>query len=308
MEKAEKRLAPIALFVYKRPEHTRRTVEALRQNELAAESELIVFSDGPRNENDNAAVAEVRAYLHTVAGFKSVAIREQSRNLGLANSIIAGVTEVVNQYGRIIVLEDDLLTSPYFLRYMNDALDLYESEEKVISIHGYVYPVKKPLPETFFLPGADCWGWATWKRGWDLFESDSDKLLAKIIENRLKSVFNVRNSFPFMKMLKNQRDGKIDSWAIRWRASAIVAGKLTLYPGKSLVKNIGFDASGTHCSDGNYYETELYYGEIQLVPLRAERSTVEEKQMAAYFRSDSNARMMGIIIRKVKMCLKKLFG
>lgn len=260
--------AAIALFVYNRPWHTKQAIEALQKNKLAKESDLIIFSDGPKGEGRESVVAnqisavggqktdhrqpitdyriqEVREYIRTITGFKSLRIVERERNLGLANSIISGVTEVVNKYGKIIVLEDDLVTSPYFLQYMNDALNLYENEEKVISIHGYVYPIEG-LPETFFLKGADCWGWATWKRGWDLFEADGKKLLTQLKEKKLLKRFDFDEAYPYTKMLKDQIEGKNDSWAIRWYASALIHDKLTLYPGKSLVKNIGTDSSGTH--------------------------------------------------------------
>ncbi|HRU00618.1 MAG TPA: glycosyltransferase, partial [Victivallales bacterium] len=196
------KLAPIALFVYNRPWHTRQTVTALQNNELAAESELVVFSDGPKVEknkektkNNEEKVKEVRDYIKSINGFKTVKIIERTQNLGLANSIISGVTEIVNQYGKIIVLEDDLVTSPHFLRFMNEALDLYEKEEDVISIHGYVYPIPD-LPETFFLKGADCWGWATWKRGWDLFEPDGKKLLRELKEKKLLKRFDFNGTYP----------------------------------------------------------------------------------------------------------------
>jgi GT2 family glycosyltransferase len=183
-------LAPITLFVYNRLNHTRQTVEALLRNELAAESEFFVFSDGPRSETDREKVLAVRSYLKTINSFKKVAVIERDKNFGLAESIIAGVTEIVNRYGRIIVLEDDMVTSPYFLKYMNDALEIYKDEEKVISIHGYIYPVRDKLPETFFLRGADCWGWATWKRGWDLFDPDGRKLLEQLQKRNLTRTFD----------------------------------------------------------------------------------------------------------------------
>jgi GT2 family glycosyltransferase len=162
--------APIALFVYNRPDHARQTIEALKENELSAESDLIIFADGPKNSGAQAKVNEVRKLIKNVIGFRSLTIHESPNNKGLANSIIDGATKVCEEYGRVIVLEDDLVTSPWFLKYMNDALNTYEQDERVISVHGYTYPVDEPLPETFFLRGADCWGWATWKRGWELFE------------------------------------------------------------------------------------------------------------------------------------------
>ena len=268
-------LAPIVLFTYNRPDHTRRTVEVLAKNELAAESDLIIFSDGPKDDAGAVKVKAVRDYLHTVSGFKSVTINEKERNCGLANSVIAGVTEVVNKYGAVIVLEDDMVTSPYFLRYMNDALEMYKDEEQVISIHGYMYPVKDQLPETFFLPGADCWGWATWKRGWDLFEPDGQKLLAGLQMEKLTEAFDFEGAFPFTKMLTDQINGKVDSWAVRWSASAFLHHKLTLYPGTSLLYNIGTDSSGTHCSSQPAFDTEL-----SLNPVKLKKQNIESSEEA----------------------------
>ncbi|MFZ8801730.1 MAG: glycosyltransferase [Candidatus Calescibacterium sp.] len=231
-------LAPIVLFTYNRPWHLMQTVSALLKNFLASESEIFIFSDGPKDENDEAKVAEVRKYIKTIKGFKRIEIIERDKNWGLANNIIDGITKVVNQYGKVVVLEDDLVTSPYFLKFMNDGLNMYEEEEKVISVHGYVYPIKG-LPEIFFLRGADCWGWATWKRGWDLFEKDGKKLLDELEKRKLTKLFDFNGAYPYTKMLKDQVEGKVDSWAIRWYASAFIHEKLTLYPGISLVKHIG---------------------------------------------------------------------
>lgn len=231
-------LAPIVLFTYKRLWHTKQTIEALQKNIYAEQSHLFIFSDGPKTEKDEPKVKEVREYLKTIKCFKNIEIIERDKNWGLANNIIDGITKVVNQYGKVIVLEDDLVTSPYFLKFMNDGLNMYEEEEKVISVHGYVYPIKG-LPEIFFLRGADCWGWATWKRGWDLFEKDGKKLLDELEKRKLTKLFDFNGAYPYTKMLKDQVEGKVDSWAIRWYASAFIHEKLTLYPGMSLVKHIG---------------------------------------------------------------------
>lgn len=249
-------LAPIVLFVYNRLWHTQQTVEALQKNELAADSDLFIFSDGAKNTEDQYKVDEVRQYLKTITGFKSVAIEESQQNKGLANSIIHGVTQIVNRFGKIIVLEDDLITSKYFLQYMNNNLVLYYNFNEVISIHGFVYPIKD-LPETFFLRGADCWGWATWKRGWDIFEPNGGKLLEKLTEKKLAQEFDFNSTYPYIQMLKEQIAGKNNSWAIRWYASAFLADKLTLYPGKTLIKNIGYDNSGTHCGNNDPYKSEI---------------------------------------------------
>ena len=171
--------APIVLFTYCRPEHTRRTVESLANNCLATDSDLIVYSDAARTAEKRAAVDEVRSYLGAIAGFRSVTIKHRTENYGLARSIIQGVTEVLAQSERIIVLEDDMLTSRHFLSYMNEALSRFAEEERVISVHGYVYPVTVPLPEAMFLQGADCWGWATWRRGWKHFNPNGQHQIGR---------------------------------------------------------------------------------------------------------------------------------
>ncbi len=250
-------LAPIALFAYKRLEHTRLTVEALLRNELASESRLFVFSDGPKSSKEDMEVDAVRQYLGSVTGFKSIELVCRSRNLGLADSIISGVTSLCGRFGRLIIVEDDLETSPFFLRYMNEALDLYERTPEVISIHGYVYPVSESLPETFFIRGADCWGWATWQRGWSLFEPDGMQLLNELESRRLSEEFDFDGAAGYTTMLRQQIAGNVNSWAIRWYASAFLAGKLTLYPGRSLVRNIGLDASGTHCGQNTELDVRL---------------------------------------------------
>ena len=158
-------LAPVILFVYNRLWHTKQTVEALRKNEHAMNTDLFIFSDAPKNNISAPAVEEVRKYIRGIGGFRSVSIVERDENFGLSKSIVDGVTSLCNEFGRVIVLEDDLVTSPYFLNYMNEGLNIYRHEEDVISIHGYVYPLVENLPETFFFRGTDCWGWATGKEG-----------------------------------------------------------------------------------------------------------------------------------------------
>ena len=223
-------LSPIVLFVYNRPKHTKATIEALLKNEEAQYINLIIYSDAAKNERAIKGVFETREYIKTIKGFKSLTIIEREKNWGLAKSIIDGVTHNVNKYGTIIVLEDDLVTSPYFLKYMNEALHKYKDEDSIVCIHGYVYPTKKKLPETFFIKGADCWGWATWKRGWDLFNPSAENLLKEIEEKKLQKKFDFNFTYPYVQMLKDQINGKCDSWAIRWLASAFLKDKLTLYP------------------------------------------------------------------------------
>lgn len=276
--------APITLFTFNRPWHTRRTVEALLDNAGAADSDLIIYADGARSEKDAEALAEVRAYLQTISGFKSVRLIERDKNWGLAASIIEGVTDTVTQYGRVIVVEDDLVTSPHFLTYMNAALDKFEAIDEVISVHGYCYPVEAELPEAFCLPGADCWGWATWARGWSLFNEDGAALLQALETDGLVDAFDYDGSFPYSKMLKNQIAGKNNSWAIRWYASAFLAGKLTLYPGQSLVHNIGNDDSGTHAAGTHSYDVSLAQSPIDLSETEASASAQARAAFIDYFR------------------------
>lgn len=250
--------APIALFAFNRPEHLQATLDALRNNELASETRLTVFCDGARNEEDIAGVERVREIAHKTDGFEHVTVVEQERNLGLAESVISGVRSILDRHEAVIVLEDDLVTAPGFLRFMNDALDRYADDERVISVCGYSYPVRGRLPDTYFLLGAHCWGWATWRRAWALFSEDPLPLVATLEQNDdLLYEFDRAGSYPHTQFLQRAACGEADSWALRWMASAVVNDKLTLYPGRSLVSNIGMDSSGTNAPTIDVYSTAL---------------------------------------------------
>lgn len=289
--------APIALFVYARPDHTRLTIEALQRNDLAKESDLIVYSDAAREAKNLESVNAVRTFVRSISGFRSVTIVERGQNMGLAASIIDGVTSIVQDRGAVIVVEDDLVVSPYFLRYMNDGLVMYEHDETVVSIHGYVYPVKGALPETFFIRGADCWGWATWKRGWDVFRSDGTALMKEITDKGLRREFDWGGHYGNIRMLKRQIAGKVDSWAIRWHASAFLQNKLTLYPGTSLVNNIGGDSLGTHTKS-----LDEFRADIAVTPVRIERLPLYEepevrRSFETFFRSIKRSPLEKILHR-----------
>jgi len=291
-------LAPIILFVYNRPYHTGRTIDALKNNILASQSELIIYSDGPKNEIVKGDVDAVRTIVKSITGFKSISIVEREQNYGLANSVIHGVTETIAKYGRAIVLEDDLETTPYFLQYMNDGLNLYENEPQVASIHGYIYPIEN-LDESFFIKGADCWGWATWKRAWDLFEGDGQKLFNELRNEKLLREFDFDGSYPYSEMLKEQIEGKNSSWAVRWYASMFLQNMLTLYPGKSFVKNIGNDDSGSHSVSDTSYEPFLITGYNGLIKLNITENERCKKLMSLFFESIKPG-----LLGKIKMALK----
>jgi hypothetical protein len=256
--------SPIALFVYNRPEHTKQTLQALSRNPEAIYSDLYIYSDGAADLNSFSAVSEVRSLIRQCSGFKSVSIVEQDVNIGLAKSILGGVTQLLHRFSTVIVLEDDLVVSPSFLGYMNSGLDLYRNDENVGSIHGYTYPCADPLPDTFFLRGGDCWGWATWARAWGHINLDGSLLLRELQERDLTKAFDLEGAYPYVKMLKNQIQGKNDSWAIRWHASLFLKNMLTLYPGKSLVQNIGHDGTGIHSAKTDYLIVDLYNEEVSL--------------------------------------------
>lgn len=267
--------SPIVLFVYNRPWHTRQTVEALQENEYAVDSDLFIYSDGAKMPVDVDSVCTVREYIRAIIGFRSVTIVERKENFGLAKSIITGVTEMLERFDSVIVLEDDMVTSPFFLHYMNDALKLYENDERVISVHGYMFPLTVKMPDTFFLKGADCWGWGTWKRGWDLFEADGTKLFKELKAGKLEKRFDFNGTVEYTRMLKDYISGMNDSWAVRWYASALLKDRLTLFPGRSLVQNIGTDSSGIHSGKTNDYRTD-----IDLKPVHLERLKLEENDYA----------------------------
>jgi len=294
--------APVALFVYNRPDHTARTLEALAANELASETDITIYCDGAKSAEAREAVEAARAVARAARGFRSVRTVERDSNMGLANSVITGVTQVCGERGRVIVLEDDLVTAPTFLRFMNDALDKYEQDERVGSIHGYWYPVDRAVPENFFLRGASCWGWATWSRGWRMFERDGAKLLADLRARRLTRTFDLDGSIPYTKLLESQISGRNDSWAIRWHASTFLAGLLQLSPGRSLVRNIGFDGSGTHCDDSAAFEVPLSDVAVRLPDIPVEQSEAARAALVRYYSSRYSLRRR--IVSRLRRMLK----
>ena len=244
--------APVALFVYNRPWHTRQAVESLLANTGAAETPLYIFSDAPKNTAASQAVAEVRTFIRDITGFKKVTIFERENNYGLARSIIEGVTRLCAEYGCVIVLEDDLVTSPHFLTYMNDGLARYEHEERVMQIAGYMFPVALDIQEdALLLPFISSWGWATWHRAWQQFNAEAKGYEKLLGDRTLRKQFDLDGHYSYFKMLQAQQQGKIDSWAIRWYLSVFLLGGLALYPKKTLVRNLGFDGSGVNCAVSN---------------------------------------------------------
>ena len=288
-------LAPIALFVYNRPQHTERTLKFLQQNELAAESRLFIFSDGPKKLHDEDKVAEVRSIIKKIEGFKSVKIFEKKENSGLANSVIAGVSQIIKDYGQVIVFEDDLVSSPYTLTYFNEALHRYREEEKVMHIGAYMYPLKtKNLSQSFFFRAATSWGWATWGRAWKNFEPDIDTLMSQF-DHKKKAAFSIDKTMNFWKQMEEFKKGKNNSWAIRWYASIFLKGGLTLNPAQSLVNNIGHDGSGVHSGINNIYNVAINPKPITQFPTVIEEDKTAYEMIKAFLASRK-----GSIIKRIR--------
>lgn len=251
-----KNLAPIILFVYNRPWHTRQVLESLKANTLAGESKLYIFSDGAKqnaDQNEISWIYEVRELIREKRWCGEVKIIEREQNLGLADSVITGVSEIIEKHEKVIVLEDDIVTGKYFLKFMNEALQLYENEKKVFGISGYKYPSLNIIKEpTYFLPIASSWSFGIWKDRWDKVNFNGTQLLKEVEDRNFQQKLDF-GSNAFYGMLKDHIAGKNDSWAVRLYVSMFLENAYFLYPNKSLIENIGFDNSGVHCGYDDYY-------------------------------------------------------
>jgi acetyltransferase-like isoleucine patch superfamily enzyme len=255
--KARFDLAPIVLFVYARLEHVRSTLNALQKNELSTESDLIVYSDGWRNDHDENSVREVRKFLKTIKGFKSLKIISRPSNLGLAKNIIQGVTEVCENFKKVIVLEDDMVTHPGFLTFMNDALYFYNDKKAVWHISGWNYPIKiDDLGDSFLWRAMNCWGWATWSDRWIYFEKSPEVLVNEFSTEDIEE-FNLRGSQDFWSQVLSNLNCEKSTWAVFWYATIFKHRGLCLNASQSLVLNIGVDGSGENCDPNTAFGTSL---------------------------------------------------
>lgn len=252
-------LASVCLFVYSRFEETKQTINALQENFLAKESNLFIFSDGPKTDKIKEQVDKIRNYVKEIDGFKSIKLFESKTNKGLATSIISGVTKIINHYGKVIVLEDDLITSRNFLDYMNQALEFYDKKKKFFAISGYSYPLKYPSDYNFDAAigfRSYSWGWATWSDRWNSVDWEV-KDYHQFIKNNIavKDFSNAGSDLP--KMLERQMNGQIDSWMIRWVYNQFKKRQFDVFPRVSKVLNIGFGKMATHtkCSSLRYKTT-----------------------------------------------------
>lgn len=241
-------LAPIVLFAFDRPHQTRKTLEALAKNDLASRSHLIIYCDGepngahPDRQKD---IREVREVIRSEQWCKTVQVIESDCNRGLANSIVSGVSEVVREFGKVIVLEDDILTSKGFLTYMNSALTLYEDDPSVFQVSGFMVPSRQKLPQTGFFRAPASWGWATWSRAWQHYVHDLDTL-QRFVESSDKTQYNLEGTYEFSEQLAANIRGEMNTWVVRFYTSMLMQNALCLYPYRSLTRNIGFGGGATN--------------------------------------------------------------
>ncbi len=296
-------LAPIVLFVYNRPWHTRKTLEALAKNEYAKQSALFIYADGPKpdaTEKDRKQIAKVRSIIQAEKWCQEVTVLEAPENLGLANSIIKGVTEVVDKHGKVIVLEDDIVTTKGFLKYMNDALHLYEKEERVMHIAASMIPIKDPLPETFFFNVCSCHGWATWDRAWKHLRTDPFELLLELKDNDLLDRFNIEGTENFANQLERNISGALFTWAIKWYATVFLKNGFCLHPRKSIVQNIGCDGSGVHFDINFDYQTSKPATSIAVNRIPIEEDKKVRELARQFYRKNNNKTIPERILLKIR--------
>lgn len=307
-------VAPIVLFVYNRPLHTQRTVESLQRNDLAVDSDLYIFSDGPKDNTTDLQrneINKVRQYIHTISGFRNVTICESATNKGLAHSVIDGVTSVIKKYGKVIVVEDDLELNPYFLRYMNDALSFYEEYKHIFMIGGYNYPIDIPSNyqyDIYVSYRCESWGWATWKDRWNKADWNIENY--KIIQHPNKCLihkFN-RGGADLYNMLLDQYHHKIDSWAIRWQNCLFENDGLCISPIKTFVQNLGFDGTGVHCGNVTEIPTTAPLFDKNCCQMNFESeikvNSSIQKALFVYFKPNTKSWWLSII-QKVLFLLKR---
>ncbi|MFM7023790.1 MAG: hypothetical protein ACKOXB_12535 [Flavobacteriales bacterium] len=304
-------LAPIVLFAYNRPFHLAHTLESLSNNTLAGESELIVYSDGPKNPSDKeelAVIEAVRAAVNKKKWCKSVTLVCAEKNKGLKSSIVEGVNDVISRHGRVIVIEDDLVLGKNFLSYMNEALEMYELKKRVMHISGYSFNMdKSTLGDTFFLPMTCSWGWATWSDRWMLFMNDAQKISDAINKRNEMNKFNFYGNYTDMQdQLEANIEGRLDTWGIKWYGSTFLQNGLSLYPKYSLVKNIGFDNSGMNSKEDKSFDVDLFEdASVQLLPLKVEESKAASQLFFSFLKEIQRRRTPWLPIRAYRYIKRK---
>jgi hypothetical protein len=292
-------LAPIVLFVYARPDHTQSTLDALAANALADKSDLTIYADAARNESEAVKVRAVRDIVNSASGFRSLTVIERKTNYGLARNIIEGVTEVCNRYGRVIVLEDDIVTSPYFLSFMNAALDQYANEPRVWHISGWNYPIDpEGLGDAFLWRAMNCWGWATWADRWTFFQKDPQHLIESWDKKKI-DCFNLDGTYNFWRQITANQEGKLNTWAIFWYATIFENQGLCLNPAQSFVRNIGHDGYGENCGNTDIFAVNQLGEKFNDLPIYNEELALAVKRIKVFY-NDVQPTLTKIMIKRVK--------
>lgn len=306
-------LAPVVLFVYNRPEHTEKVLEALSLNTLSRESTLYVYSDGPKSGDSDQIIKqieEVRMLVKSKDWCKHVHLINRKTNLGLAQNIVSGVTEVVGKYGRVIVLEDDIITSNGFLTYMNHSLSLYQHEEKVMHVSGYWFPLEesKNLKQNFFYQVPSCWGWGTWKRAWDNYIEDADLLYDNLKDSGKLEAFKISKYADFEEQLLMNITGEKKTWAIKWYASTFLKGGINLHPNHSFVNNIGHDGSGVNSriNDSFSWDQLSTVSQCEKVELQLDRKAL--RMMKKFYNSNNESMLKRILRKAYYLSLSDIFS
>lgn len=299
-----KTLSPIVLFVYARPQHTQIVLESLAKCPEAARSQLYIFSDAAKNEKALAKVQAVRRIIHNnkwIDAFDEVIIKESDNNKGLAKSVIDGVTYVIQKHGTVIVVEDDNRVAPDFLDYMNRGLDYFKENHKIGNIGGYRIPITLPshYPHDIYMAGrGSSYAWATWLDRWELVDWDVNDFPEFKKNRRARKAFNEYGEDRYY-LLRQQVEGSMDSWAIRFSYSCWKNGMYSILPCKTRVENIGFDGSGVHNVEGeNTFKTKI---EGNLKPVKFEIVEENEQIKKEYQRIFRIPRYL-----KVKRSIKRL--
>jgi GT2 family glycosyltransferase len=275
--------APIALFAFNRPDKLNACLASLEENQGARSSDLYIFVDGPRDSKDIVKVEQVSDISRAATGFRSISVNISQKNLGLAKSLRSGISTVLREHNSIIVIEDDLILADSFLDFMNAGLARFAQEKRVASIQGFQYPVIPPLNELVAIRGADCWGWGTWKDRWESTNFDTNQLLFELRSRELENDFDLDGSMPYTRMLENQRQGLIDSWAICWHASMFLQDRVSIHPSDSLVFNSGNDGQGTHKGKHSMFDTKLGFWNSQQAWPAPQESKSYRSQLIAFY-------------------------
>ena len=280
-------VSPVALFSYNRIYTLKKTLKSLKANYLADQTNIFIFSDGPKDLEDSISILEIRNYVKNFVGFKKIFLIERESNLGLSKNIVDGIDHVLAENNSVIVLEDDIVTSKYFLKFMNDALITYENSENVCQVSGYSYlekySNKYEIDDTYFIKGGDCMAWGTWKSSWNLFTEDAQNMYDQIKQKKLDKLFNRNNSYNYLKMLKARASEKNQSWAICWYAINFLKNNYTLYPLKTFAQHIGNDKNATNYiptnKDGlkvNLYDKDVKVSKIKVLEKTSTKLAYEE--------------------------------